>query len=148
MPKRLTKSEAINFANAGESMTLALESMDRRTAFLLDINRKGRIKLSRCTLQERYRTVDILARLDLGGSKHTNPKIDTPPLDILKKHNGRTFEVDEPHFHIYVEGYDARWAIPAAEAGFNQTTDLVLALRDFLTHCGVQEVPTIQYPMQ
>jgi hypothetical protein len=24
----------------------------------------------------------------------------------------------------------------------------VLALREFMTHCGVQEVPTIQYPMQ
>ncbi|MCE2925317.1 MAG: hypothetical protein LW822_07690 [Phycisphaeraceae bacterium] len=148
MPKRLTKSEVVYFANPGESMKLELESMDRRTAFLLDINRKGRIKLSRCTLQERHRTVEILARLDLGGSKHTNPKVETPPLDILKKHNGRTFEVDEPHFHIYVEGYDARWAIPAAEAGFKQTTDLVLAFREFMIHCGVQDVPMIQYPLQ
>jgi len=29
-----------------------------------------------------------------------------------------------------------------------ETTELVLALREFMTHCGVQEVPTIQHPFQ
>lgn len=92
--------------------------------------------------------MDRLARLDLGGSKHTNPEVSEPPLPILRKHNGRTFNVDEPHFHLYVEGFDDRWAIPAVEAGFTQATDLVLAFREFMVHCGVQEMPIIQYPMQ
>ena len=38
--------------------------------------------------------------------------------------------------------------MPASVVGLIQTTDLVLALREFMTHCGVQEVPIIQYPMQ
>jgi len=132
--------------NAGEGMTFALESLDGRTAFLIDANRRGRIKLTRCSYLERYRVVDCLARLDIDGPPHTNPAAAAPPLPMLAPYNGAVVRC--PHYHFYVEGYEDRWAIPAGDAGFKQTSDLVLALREFMTHCGVQDVPMIQYPMQ
>jgi len=122
-----------------------VEALDGRTAFLIDVNRRGKIKLTRCTYQERYRVTDILARLDIDGPPHTNPTTTPPPLPALTAHNGASIAC--PLFHFYVEGFDDRWAIPAAEAGFQETTDLVLAFREFMTHCGVQDVATIQYPM-
>ena len=148
MPKRLTKASRANFAmpNAGEAISLALESMDGRIAFFIDVNRRGRIKLTKCTYLERYRVVDCLARLDLDGPPHTNPTAAIPPLPILTPYNGAA--VPCRHYHFFVEGYDDRWAVPASVVGFAETRDLVQALRDFMTHCGVLEVPTIQYPMQ
>lgn len=148
MPKRLTKAARAEFGmpGAGEGMTFALESLDGRTAFLIDANRRGKIKLTKCTYLERYRVIDVLARLDIDGPPHTNPTAANPPLPILAQYNGLT--VPCPHYHFFVEGYEARWAVPAGVVGLKETTDLVLAFREFMTHCGVQEVPTIQYPMQ
>jgi hypothetical protein len=84
--------------------------------------------------------------LDIDGPPHTNPTAPNPPLSVLVPYNGLT--VPCPHYHFFVEGYEDRWAVPASVVGFNQTTDLVAALREFMIHCGVQDVPMIQYPMQ
>jgi len=148
MPKRLTNAARAEFAmpGPGEGLTFALESLDGRTAFLIDANRRCKIKLTKCTYMERYRVVDILARLDIDGPPHTNPTTATAPLPILEPYNGALIAC--PHYHLYVEGYEDRWAVPASVAGFVDTADLVRALREFMTHCGVQEVPIIQYPMQ
>lgn len=127
---------------AGEGLTFPLQSLDGRTAFLIDANRRGKIKLTKCTYLERYRVVDILARLDIDGPPHDNP-----PLPMLAPYNG-VKKLPCPHYHFYVEGYECRWAVPASVVGLSQTTDLVLALREFMTHCGVLEVPMIQYPMR
>lgn len=145
--KRLTKAARAEFAmpSSGEGRTFQLESLDGRDAFLIDVNRRGKIKLTRCSYLERFRIVDILARFDIDGPPHTNPTAIAPPLTILTPYNGMTLPC--PHYHFYVEGYDDRWAIPAADAGFQQTRDLVAALREFMLHCGVQDVPTIQYPL-
>jgi hypothetical protein len=147
MPKRLMKQsrEMFDMPHAGEGVTFELESMDGRIEFKIDVNRRGKIKLTRCTLGERYRVTDHLARLDIDGAPHTNPTVAVPPLQVLVPHNGRVMPC--PHYHFYVEGYEDRWAIPAEEAGFQDTVDLVRATRDFMIHCGVADVPTIQYPI-
>ena len=147
MPKRLAMSQRFRFGMplAGESCTFDVESLDGRTKFLIDVNRRGKIKLTRCSYLERYRTTDILARLDIDGPPHTNPTVVTPPMAALAAHVG--VKIDCPHFHFYVEGFEDRWAVPASEAGFHKTTDLVQALRDFMEHCGVTEVPSIQHPI-
>ena len=147
MPKRLSKGALAEFGmpSPGEGLTYQVESLDSRTAFLIDVNRRGRIKLTKCSYLERYRITDVLARLDIDGAPHTNPTVTTAPLPTLAAHIGA--KISCPHFHYYVEGFDDRWAVPAAEAGFNHLTNLVLALHEFMTHCGVINVPTIQYPM-
>ena len=145
-PKRLSKTAKASFSMpmAGESQTFQLDSVDGRHTFLIDVNRRGKIRLTRCSYLERYRVVDVLARLDIDGPPHTNPTAAQPPLPILASYNGASVQC--PHFHFFVEGYDDRWAVPAAAMGFRQTTDIVLALREFMTHCGVEDVPPmIQY---
>lgn len=146
MPKRLTNVARRSFEMpmAGDGHTYTVESLDGRSAFLIDVNRRGKIKLTRCSYQERFRVTDILARLDIDGPPHTNPTVDHPPLPELAAHIGASISC--PNYHFYVEGFGARWAVPANEAGFHHATDLVLALREFMAHCGVQSVPEIQYP--
>lgn len=148
MHKRLTKAARAEFTMPlpGEARIFQLESLDGRNAFLIDVNRRGRIRLTRCSYLERYRVIDILARLDIDGPPHTNPPILAVPLPILAPYAG--VSVPCPHFHWYVEGFADRWAIPAADYGFQQTTDLTSALREFMTKCGAQDVPMIQYPIQ
>jgi len=123
MPKRLTMAARSEFGmpNAGEGLTFALESLDGRTAFLIDASRRGKIKLTKCTYLERYRVVDCLARLDIDGPPHTNPTAANPPLPILAPYNGAT--VACPHYHFFVEGYEDRWAVPATVVGLNETTE-------------------------
>jgi len=150
MAKRLTKAARAEFGlgvpMAGESRTIQLESLDGKTAFLLDVNRRGKIKLTRCSYLERYRIIDVLARLDIDGPPHSNPRAAVAPLPELAPHNGATMPC--PHYHFHVQGYEDRWAIPAGEVGFSATSDLAVLCREFMVHCGVQDVPDIQYPLQ
>jgi hypothetical protein len=120
MPKRLARTARAEFGMpfAGDAATFQVESLDGRIAFLIDVNRRGKIKLTRCSYQERYRITDVLARLDIDGPPHTNPTVTTAPLPALAVHIGATIPC--PHFHYYVEGFDDRWAVPAAEAGFKR----------------------------
>jgi len=106
--------------------------MNHKESFLVDVNRKGRIRLSKCTYQERYEVVEILLRLDVAGPPHVNP-------------DGQ--EVVAPHLHVYSEGFGDKWARPAPPA-FSSTENLPKTLDHFLKYCKVQEVPSIQYGVQ
>ena len=108
---------------------MELKSEDGRESFLVDVNRKGRIKVSKCTYQERYQVVDILLRLDIDGPPHDNPDGTTVPC---------------PHLHIYKEGFADKWAYPVNQAEFANTSDLVTTLKDFLKYSKVKDIPPIQ----
>ncbi len=128
IPKLLVNSTAIQFPIAGDSIQLEAKSEDGRDTFMFDVNRKGRIRLSRCTYQERYAVIEILLRLDVDGPPHENP-------------DGT--EVPCPHLHVYREEYGDKWAYPVPP-GFTNTTDLVRTLQDFLGYCRVDIMPPIQ----
>ena len=128
MPKRLIDPTPIQFPIAGTSIQFEAKSQDGRDAFAFDVNRKGRIKLSKCTYQERYAVVETLVRLDVEGPPHENP-------------DGT--EVPCPHLHIYREGCGVKWAYPVP-SDFTNTTDLVRTLQDFLRYCKVEDIPPIQ----
>ncbi|MHC4181155.1 MAG: DUF6978 family protein [Planctomycetota bacterium] len=129
MPKRCMDGSPIDFPLPGESLRLELESVDKSESFILDVNRKGRIKLTKCTYQERYAVVEILLRLDIDGPPHENP-------------DGE--EVPSPHLHVYREGYGDKWAVPVPPE-FSSTSDLVQTLQDFMQYCNVQKIPEIQH---
>ncbi len=128
MPKRCADPLPIGFPLPGESLRLDLHSVDRSESFVLDVNRKGKIKLTKCTYQERYAVVEILLRLDVDGPPHENPD---------------GVEVPSPHLHVYREGYGDKWAEPIP-ATFGDTSDLVQTLQDFMQYCNVQHIPTVQ----
>lgn len=128
MEKYCIDSKPIQFPGAGTASQLEVKSTDDRESFLIDVNRKGRIRLTKCTYQERYAIVEILLRLDIGGPPHENPDGNVIPC---------------PHLHIYREGFGTKWAQPLPE-DFTNPSDLARTLREFLAYCSVKDVPPIQ----
>ena len=140
LPKIKNSSDSYDFPLPGKNLTISIISQDERENFLIDINR-GRIQLKKCTYQERYQTIIILVRLDVDGPSHTNPEVVDAPLPSLTPYNGQT--IDCPHLHLYVEGFMDKWAIPAPNSNFPDTTDLYRTLQDFFRYCNVVEPPKI-----
>ena len=66
--------ENINLPRNGEFETYDLESRESRDKFYLDIDRRGRIELSKFKLQNRYAvTKQPLVRVDIDSPPHRNP---------------------------------------------------------------------------
>ena len=86
--KKLSSMATVEFPSPGSSIALPATDINEREAFLIDVQRKGRIKLTKCTYQERYQYTEILLRLDVDGPPHENP-------------DGEV--VLCPHIHIYKE---------------------------------------------
>lgn len=118
----------IQFPRAGTAVQIEVKSSDDRESFLIDVNRKGRIRISKCTYQERYAIVEILLRLDVSGPPHENPDGNVIPC---------------PHLHIYREGFGTKWA-QLLPSNFTNTNDLAKTLREFLAYCNVKDIPPIQ----
>ncbi|MBP2665749.1 MAG: hypothetical protein H6Q76_729 [Firmicutes bacterium] len=115
--------------NAGNRIALELTSVDGREEFLVDINRPGQIRLSRCAYQNRYRNDIILLRLDVNGRRHTNPDGEVIPC---------------PHLHIYRDGARDYWAVPLDMSRFPRPDDLVGTMVDFLRFCNVTNLNEIR----
>lgn len=141
MNKKRAKKENYDFPQRGELLTIPIVSTDERESFLVDVNR-GRIRLTKCTYQERHQGIIILVRLDLDGPPHPNPEVNVVPLSYLVEYNG--INLPCPHLHIYVEGFMDRWAIPVPADIFPRTHDLYDTLFDFFRYCNIVEPPIIQ----
>jgi hypothetical protein len=132
MPKRLKERGTLNFPGGGESVSWDASSTDGRQRFLMDVNR-GRLRLLKCTYQERYRLIYVLVRLDVGGPPHRNP-------------DGEL--ISGPHIHTYREGFADKWAEPLPSDRFVDPNDLTGTFREFLQFCHVQDIPLIQMSLE
>lgn len=128
MEKHRTNEERHEFPTGGQSLSLLLQSPDRREQFLLDISR-GRIDLAKVKMQSRARQVVVLVRLDLAGSPHRNPD------------DG---EIPCPHLHLYREGFGDKWAVVVPADRFARTSDVWGTLEDFMRFCNVTRPPRIE----
>jgi hypothetical protein len=142
IPKVKKSDESYGFPRPGKKLTIPITSHDGQEDFLIDISR-ARIRLTKCTYQERCHQMIILVRLDLGGPPHTNPEVASVPLPCLTPHNGLT--IDCPHLHVYVEGFMDKWAIPAPNDKFPDTHNLYTTLQDFFSYCNVVEPPKVHW---
>lgn len=124
---RLIES-TVPFPQPGEAVVYLLRSKNGREDFLLDV-RRGRLSLSKCTYQNRARTVVPLARLDVAGSNHRNPN------DTV---------VECPHIHIYREGYGDKWAWPASDYIEVLPSSLIDIYHKFCDFCAIIEPPLLQ----
>jgi len=131
LDKLLNRTGSIDFPTQGSMLKLDVHSTDGVEAFFIDVNRRGRIKISKCTYQERYNVIEVLLRLDIDGPPHDNP-------------DGT--EVACPHLHIYKEGFADKWAYPIP-VDFTNIADLSLTLKEFLAYCKVQNIPLINAPL-
>ncbi|MEW6263877.1 MAG: hypothetical protein AB1641_12450 [Thermodesulfobacteriota bacterium] len=128
MEKHRVNNERHTFPFASGSLTIPLQSPDKREQFLLDIS-KGRIDLLKGKYQNRARQVVILVRLDFGGKPHRNPDDE---------------EIPSPHLHLYREGYGDKWAFPAPADLFADPTDHWRTLNDFMRFCHITQLPHIE----
>jgi hypothetical protein len=141
LQKKRATDTSYDFPKRGETLAIPILSMDERESFLLDISR-GRIRLTKCTYQERYGGIIILVRLDIDGQPHTNPEVSSVPVAYLASHNGATLPC--PHLHVYVEGFMDKWAIPAPPDKFPKIDDIHSTLDDFFRYCNIIQAPIIQ----
>lgn len=72
--KKVFIKSSIELPNNGESEVYDLESTETRDKFYLDVDRRGRIELSRFKLQNRYVVTKLpLVRIDIDSPPHMNP---------------------------------------------------------------------------
>lgn len=140
LPKRCIVNQKYCFPTVGNLLSIPLRSNDDKEEFQIDVNR-GKIRLTKCTYQERHRAIIVLIRLDIDGPPHTNPDVISVPLQYLSSYNGK--ELPCPHLHIYVEGFMEKWAIPAPLDKFKNMGDLFLTISDFFKYCNVTNPPII-----
>jgi len=127
--KVLVATGTIDLPDPGLMTQLEVKSEDGRESFMIDVNRRGKIKVTKCTYQERYQVVEILLRLDVDGPPHENPDGEVIPC---------------PHLHIYKEGFADKWAYAINTTDFNNTSDLAMTLVDFLRYCKVRDIPHVR----
>jgi MoaA/NifB/PqqE/SkfB family radical SAM enzyme len=128
--KHRTDDDRYDFPLGG-SLSLLLQSPDKREHFMLDISR-SRIDLLKGKYQNRARQVVVLVRLDFGGSLHRNPD---------------GVEIPCPHLHIYREGFGDKWAISPPADKFHNVSNLWQGLEDFMRYCNITQPPFIERGM-
>jgi len=122
----------------GDTLTMSAQTVDGREQFQLDVAR-GRRNPDKWKMQLRYRNIDILARIDMGGPAPTNPK--KAPTHALSQYEGQSMPT--PHLQQYVEGFGDTWAIPIPPE-FTELGDPIVTWTQFLVYCNVTVVPATQ----
>lgn len=124
--KQIIADNPVHFPQPGYELKLDMQSMENNSdKFILDINRKGRLKITKCTYQTRYKNTLPLIRIDIDGPPHPNPDGTIVPC---------------PHIHIYREGYDLKWAYPLNQKIITDSNDLLQVLIDFLEYNNITNI--------
>lgn len=116
------------FPGIGADLEVPLVSRDGREDFILNVAR-GRIKITKCSYQNRGRSVVVLARLDIDGPAHQNPDGTYVPC---------------PHIHLFREGYADKWAFPAVDHVGPVGEDVQTVYQQFCGFCSIIEPPVLQ----
>jgi len=130
---KVTETRIVDLANVKTILNLYSEN-DDKLKFKLQITQSNKIQF-KLTNHHHFNTIGLL-RLDYKG-RHKNPEnISENVPEFLHKYVGKRFDINEPHMHIYVEGYDIKWAVPLDEYDFpvkmiSSFSDIVDAVKDF-----------------
>lgn len=107
--------------------TREVKSDDEKESFQVDYY-KGRAEIRKITVNKRYRTTVVLARL-CTLKRHTNP-------------DGSMFE--GAHFHLYDEEYGDAIAHPISVLGLDDEFEIIDAFCAFTEYCKIGSLPRIQ----
>jgi hypothetical protein len=140
MEKIPEEEKIYEFPYSGGKLIIPFVSHDKREKFLFDISRSA-IKITKAKYQNRVRKSFVLRRIDYDGAPHTNPEVESVPLKILEEYNGK--EIPTPHLHLYVEGFGARWALPADLFVNINGKDIYEIMIEFFKYCNVKKLPRI-----
>lgn len=138
VPKKRVSEKPYDFPLAGEKQEIDIVSEDGREKFILSVY-KARTG-NNCVFQLRHEDDTILTRLATG-KPHTNPGAPAP-LPELEAYAGKC--IAGPHLHIYTDGYDVQWVVPAPVDTFPNIDDLYKTLDDFFFYCNIVEPPIVQ----
>ncbi|MCF2219394.1 hypothetical protein H9Q08_08760 [Chryseobacterium sp. PS-8] len=119
LPKKLKDSNAILDLSQKRNRLEFLSPNDEDQKFLIELTSNEKILLKTSLHHQENNTYVGLLRIDFKGT-HINPdhELETLP-SYLKPYLGKYFSPEEPHVHIYIEGYrPLSWAIPLSEYDF------------------------------
>jgi len=118
--------------------------------FWLEITSNSKIILKTSIHHLESNTFIGLLRVDFRG-RHQNPTEITDALpEELKEFAGKLFGIDEPHMHIYVEGYKPLvWALPLKntklkESKIDELADLIDIIVNFAEEINLKSRLDIQ----
>ncbi len=124
--RKIFIKHSVILPNNGEKVKFDLISKGTNNRFYLDINRRGKIELSKCTLQTRWEFNKLpLVRIDIDSPNHMNPD------GIIKSRN---------HIHIYQESDNDTgnlpWAYDLEEYGIRYDS-FMQVFYGFCTYCNI-----------
>ena len=142
LPKNISGGETtINISDEKSRFSLS-NSDEPDYDFLFEISSHRKITFKISFHNQENNTKEGLIRVDYKGG-HKNPETITDLVpEILKPFVGYFFQ-NEPHIHIYVEGFkDLAWAIPLSHYNFpileiKNTDDLVKAIKAFTKEINI-----------
>ena len=129
MEKHRVSDELVFFVRLGQSENIRLVSSDKSEDFLLDLSR-GQQSLIQVKMQNRARGSVVLARLELKGPPHRNPK-----SKVL---------LHCPHLHVYRENFGDSWAQSVPAHIFSNLSNELTTLREFMSFCNITKPPNIK----
>ncbi|RYY06815.1 MAG: hypothetical protein EOP43_05160 [Sphingobacteriaceae bacterium] len=149
MPKSIEgKNTVIDLSNEKSRFTLS-NSNERAYEFLFEITSHRKITFKISLHNQENNTKEGLMRVDYRGG-HQNPaSINDLVPDIVKQYAGYFFQ-NEPHIHLYVEGFkDLAWAVPLTVCNFpvldiNSNDDYMNAIMAFAEKINIVSPFNIQ----
>jgi hypothetical protein len=149
LPKEINGgTRTINLAEEKTRLVLT-NGEEPEYVFLFEINSHKKITFKISLHNQEDNTKEGLVRVDYKGG-HKNPEgtnVFVP--EIVKPYIGYFF-LNEPHIHIYVEGFkDLAWAVPLPAFNFpvldiNNTEDYRSAIIAFANHINIVTPFTVQ----
>jgi len=147
-------TKLINLPKQIEGGTLTINLLDEKTRlilnnadeheynFLFEVTSHRKITFKISLHNQEDNTKEGLMRVDYKGG-HKNPEgITVYVPEIVKPYVGYFFQ-NEPHIHVYVEGFkDLAWAVPLSVYNFpvldiNNTDDFSSAIRAFAKEINI-----------
>ena len=71
--EKIFTTQKIILPTIGTVDSFELTDVNNRIPFLLDIDRRGKIELSKYKIQNRYAVTEVLVRIDIDSPPHINP---------------------------------------------------------------------------
>lgn len=124
--EKIFTTQKIILPTIGTVDSFELTDVNNRIPFLLDIDRRGKIELSKYKIQNRYAVTEVLVRIDIDSPPHINP-------DGTK--------LSRNHIHIYREGFGDRWAYELKDLKDTNLFQNICTFRnvfnDFCKYCNI-----------
>lgn len=150
LDKRLSNPDQIIDLGNKTNILELISHEDSDYNFRLDITTNRKIILKTSVHHMESNSFIGLLRIDFKGVHHNPPEIfDTLP-EFLKPYADKWFKPNEPHMHVFVEGYKPLvWAIPLKDTDFptkdiNEQSDLNDLIFNFAKRINLNSTINIQ----